>query len=62
EKIGKKIRDAETRKIPYMLIVGEKEAENGTVSVRKHGAGDQGSVTAEQFIEQINLEIEPIFS
>ena len=41
---------------------GRERSRDGTVSVRKHGAGDQGSVTAEQFIEQINLEIEPIFS
>ena len=43
EKIGKKIRDNELRRIPYLLIVGEKEMENGEVSVRKQGEGDQGS-------------------
>ena len=44
EKIGRKIRDAETKKIPYMLIVGEREAKEDLVAVRKHGQGDQGSV------------------
>ena len=44
EKIGRKIRDAETQKIPYMLIVGEKEVADSLVAVRKHGKGDQGSV------------------
>ena len=49
EKIGRKIRDAEVSKIPYMLIVGEKEAESRTVSVRKHGSGDAGSFSLENF-------------
>ncbi|TPE43191.1 threonine--tRNA ligase [Pontibacter mangrovi] len=49
EKIGRKIRDAEVRKVPYMLIVGEKEQENGAVSVRKHGEGDLGSMAIEEF-------------
>jgi len=57
EKIGRKIRDAEVKKIPYMLIVGEKEAADGTVSVRKHGQGDLGSLTIEQFKEQLIKEI-----
>ncbi len=57
EKIGRKIRDAEIKKIPYMLIVGEKEAAEGTVSVRKHGQGDSGSLTIEEFIQQITKEI-----
>lgn len=51
EKIGRKIRDAELNKVPFMLIVGEKEAENHSVSVRKHGEGDVGSFTAEEFAE-----------
>jgi threonyl-tRNA synthetase len=55
--IGKKIRDAEMSKIPYMLIVGEQEAEDGTVSVRKHGEGDIGVMTVEAFSELINNEI-----
>ncbi|AKD04841.1 threonine--tRNA ligase [Pontibacter korlensis] len=49
EKIGRKIRDAEVRKVPYMLIVGEKEQENGAVSVRKHGEGDLGTMSIEEF-------------
>ncbi|UZH55958.1 threonine--tRNA ligase [Salinimicrobium tongyeongense] len=57
ETIGKKIRGAEVSKIPYMLIVGEQEAENGTVSVRKHGEGDLGSMTVEEFAELIKKEV-----
>lgn len=57
EKIGRKIRDAEVNKIPYMLIVGEQEAENGTVSVRKHGEGDIGTQTKDEFIAFIESEI-----
>jgi threonyl-tRNA synthetase len=57
EKIGRKIRDAEVKKIPYMLIVGEKEAAEGMVSVRKHGQGDLGSMSIEDFKEQITKEI-----
>lgn len=49
EKIGRKIRDTELQKVPFMLIVGEKEAESGTVSVRRQGEGDIGSMTAEEF-------------
>lgn len=49
EKIGRKIRDAEVRKVPYMLIVGEKEQENEAVSVRRHGEGDLGSMKIEAF-------------
>ncbi|WP_194775579.1 threonine--tRNA ligase [Pararhodonellum marinum] len=51
EKIGRKIRDAEIKKIPFMLIVGEKEAEEGKVSIRKHGEGDLGSFTPEGFAD-----------
>jgi threonyl-tRNA synthetase len=57
EKIGRKIRDAEVKKIPYMLIVGEKEAAEGMVSVRKHGQGDLGSMSIEEFKQQIIKEI-----
>jgi len=57
EKTGKKIRDAETRKIPYMLIVGEKEESEGTVSVRKHGQGDLGTFSIEDFAKVIEDEI-----
>jgi threonyl-tRNA synthetase len=56
EKIGRKIRDAEIKKIPYMLIVGEKEAAEGTISVRKHGTGDLGSLTIEEFKQQLIKE------
>lgn len=53
EKIGRKIRDTELMKTPYMLIVGEKETADGTVSVRKHGEGDQGAVPAADFAATI---------
>ncbi|QDH80519.1 threonine--tRNA ligase [Echinicola soli] len=51
EKIGRKIRDSEVKKVPFMLIVGEKEQEEGKVSVRKHGEGDLGSFTPEDFVK-----------
>ncbi len=57
EKIGYKIRDWETKKVPYMLIVGEKEKESNSVSVRKHKVGDQGSVNLQDFIFKIKEEI-----
>jgi len=57
EKIGRKIRDAEVKKIPYMLVVGEKEATEGLVSVRKHGTGDLGSMKIDDFKKQIIKEI-----
>jgi threonyl-tRNA synthetase len=57
EKIGKKIRDAEVKKIPFMLIVGEKESEEGLVSVRKHGEGDLGAMSMEAFADLIKKEI-----
>lgn len=53
EKIGRKIRDAELKKVPYMLIIGEKEVGEGAVSVRKHGEGDVGSMSVEQFVSLI---------
>ncbi len=56
EKIGRKIRDAETRKIPYMLIVGEREKEAGTVAVRRHGKGDQGSMDKYEFLNKVKAE------
>ncbi len=56
EKIGRKIRDAELMKIPYMIIVGEKEADNGMVSVRKHKEGDLGSMEVEDFIQRVKAE------
>ena len=57
EKIGRKIRDSELKKIPYLLIVGEKEAENESVSVRKHGEGDKGSMKFTTFATQLNQEV-----
>ena len=58
EKIGRKIRDNEMKRIPYLLIVGEKEAENGEVSVRKQGEGDQGSKKIEEFAKILNEEVQ----
>ena len=52
EKIGYKIREAQLQKIPYMLVVGDKEVENGTVSVRSHRKGDQGAVAVEEFLSR----------
>ncbi len=57
EKIGKKIRDNELKRIPYLLIIGEKEVESGTVAVRKQGEGDKGSMKTEEFVNFINSEI-----
>ncbi|NCA77530.1 MAG: threonine--tRNA ligase [Alphaproteobacteria bacterium] len=57
EKAGKKIRDAEMKKIPYMLVVGEREENEGTVSVRRHGQGDLGPVKVEDFIVKLREEI-----
>jgi len=57
EKVGKKIREAELDKVPYMLIVGENEAAEGTVSVRKQGEGDLGSVSVEAFAERVQREV-----
>ena len=62
EKVGKKIRDAELNKVPYMLIVGENESTEGTVSVRKQGEGDLGSMGPEAFAEHIRLEIAAMLS
>ncbi len=57
ETIGYKIRSAETDKVPYMLIVGQKERDAGSVSVRQHGSGEQGAVTLDAFIARIQDEI-----
>ena len=57
EKIGYKIREAQTHKIPYMLVVGQKEEEENTVSVRSRFAGDEGASSLEGFIENIQKEI-----
>ncbi len=57
EKIGKKIRDTELAKVPYMLVFGEKEIENNAVAVRKQGKGDQGVKNLDEFINEISGEI-----
>jgi threonyl-tRNA synthetase len=58
EKIGRKIRDNEMKRIPYMLVVGEKEMETGTVSVRKQGEGDKGCMKIEEFAKKVNEEVQ----
>ncbi|MBS2211876.1 threonine--tRNA ligase [Carboxylicivirga mesophila] len=62
EKIGKKIRDNELKRIPYLLIVGEKEAEEGKVAVRKQGEGDKGAMLQQDFVDFINQEVEKMLS
>ena len=62
EKIGRKIRDNELKRIPYMLIVGEKEAEKQEVSVRKQGEGDKGTMKVSDFISLINSEVESMMT
>jgi threonyl-tRNA synthetase len=57
ESVGRKIREAELRKIPYMLVVGDREEQEGTVSVREHRAGDAGSETTEKFGERLQGEL-----
>jgi len=56
EKMGAKIRDAQMQKIPYMLVMGGREIENGTVSVRSRVAGDQGAMPLEAFSEKLDAE------
>ncbi|MCK5521239.1 MAG: threonine--tRNA ligase, partial [Candidatus Marinimicrobia bacterium] len=56
EKIGAKIREAEINKIPYMIIVGDKELEDNSFSLRKHKAGDQGTFSLDALVEKFNLE------
>ncbi len=62
EKIGKKIRDAEVKKIPFMLIVGEKEVAENKVSVRLHGTGDLGSQSQQEFIDFFNDKVQELLS
>ena len=59
EKIGRKIRDAEVGKVPFMLIVGEKEQQDGTVSVRRHGEGDLGSMSLDDFTAYFRQQADP---
>jgi len=61
EKIGRKIRDAEVKKVPYMLIVGEKEQADGTISVRKKGEGDLGSMSLADFAAHFQQQIKAVF-
>jgi threonyl-tRNA synthetase len=58
EKVGKKIRDTEVKKVPYMIVIGEKEVESNTLALRKQGEGDLGTFDEKQFVELINNEIE----
>ncbi|USG64311.1 threonine--tRNA ligase [Brevibacillus ruminantium] len=57
EKIGYKIREAQVQKVPYMLVIGENEVAEGTLSVRKRGVGDEGAMTVDAFLDKINKEI-----
>ena len=57
ESVGKKIREGELRKAPYMLVVGDKEIEDGAVAVRRHGEGDLGSMSLDEFAERTASEI-----
>ncbi|MBR1687985.1 MAG: threonine--tRNA ligase, partial [Prevotella sp.] len=57
EKLGRKIRDNELKRIPYMLIVGEKEAAEGLVSMRQQGGGEQATMTIADFAQKINEEV-----
>jgi threonyl-tRNA synthetase len=59
ETVGYKIRQAETQKIPYMLVVGDREKEAGTVSVRSHEEGQQDTLSVEDFLEEIGPEFAP---
>ena len=57
EKIGRKVRDNELKRVPYMLVVGEKEAADGLVSMRKQGGGEQATMTMQEFAQRINDEV-----
>ena len=58
ERVGKKIRDNELKKVPYMIVLGEEEVKSGVLAIRKHGEGDLGRMTKEEFIAFVNKEIE----
>ena len=60
--MGRKIRDNELKRIPYLLIVGEREAENNEVSVRKQGDGDKGTMKLEAFAEDLKKEIDQMLN
>jgi len=57
ESVGRKIREAELRKVPYMLVVGDREAEERAVSVRRHREGDQGSAGLDAVVERLAHEV-----
>ena len=57
EKIGRKIRDNELKRVPYMVIVGEKESAEGLVSMRKQGGGEQATMTVDEFASRIKAEV-----
>ena len=58
EKIGYKIREAQLQKIPYMLIIGDKEVQSNTIGVRSRKAGDLGAIAVDEFIEKVKVEVE----
>jgi threonyl-tRNA synthetase len=58
ESVGRMIREAELRKIPYMLVVGDREQEAGLVSLREHRRGDEGNVSVEDFVSRVRAEVE----
>jgi threonyl-tRNA synthetase len=62
ESVGRKIREAELQKIPYMLVVGDREAEEGSVSVRRHREGDEGSVAVAELAARLAAELQPGYS
>lgn len=62
EKIGRKIRDNELKRIPYLLIVGEKEMAEGAVAVRKQGEGDKGAMTPDAFAQMVNAEVKAMMT
>ena len=57
EKLGKKIREAQLEKVPYILVIGDKEAEQGVVSVRHRSEGDLGAMTVDEFVAKCLLEV-----
>ncbi len=60
EKIGRKIRDAQLEKVPYMLVIGEQEAENGEVAVRQRGKGDIGKMKFEDFVTMVKAQVKAL--
>jgi threonyl-tRNA synthetase len=62
ESVGRKIREAELQKIPYMLVLGDREQEDGTLSVRRHREGDEGSMAVDAVAEKLAVELAPGYS